>query len=284
MRVATFGRAARSRYRARMNDGRPGPRWGLSLALAGELSDPAVVAEVAVDAEAAGWDGAFVWDHLWNRTGAPFGDPWVTLAAMAIATERVRIGTLVVAMARRRPQLVAQAATTVDRLSRGRLILGVGYGTESHGEYTAFGELLTDDRARAAAYDRGIEMLLPALAGEPVPQAGNRRITVAGAQHPRCPIWVAGTPTHRAGPRRAVRHGLEGIALAGAAEWQPDHVTDALAAAGVAPGTIEIVLVGGAHPASDALAAAGATWLVPEIRDDAAPGAARAAARQGPPT
>ncbi len=258
-------------------------RWGLSLALAGELADPAVVARVAGDAEASGWDGVFVWDHVWNRTGRPFGDPWVTLAAVALATERVRIGTLVVAMARRRPQLVAQAATTIDRLSQGRLTLGLGFGTDNHGEYVAFGEPVTDDRARAAELDRGIELLLPALAGEPVPQAGDRIITVAGVQRPRCPIWIAGSTGHRAGPRRAVRHGFEGVALVGAADWEPAHVTEALTAAGVSPGELEIILVGGRHPDPGALAAAGATWLVPEIDDDAPPGAARALARTGPP-
>jgi alkanesulfonate monooxygenase SsuD/methylene tetrahydromethanopterin reductase-like flavin-dependent oxidoreductase (luciferase family) len=265
-------------------DGQPSRlRWGLSLALAGELADPMMVASVGIDAEAAGWDGVFVWDHLWNRTGSPFGDPWVTLGALAVATEHLRIGTLVVAMARRRPQLVAQAATTIDRLSEGRLTLGLGFGTDRHGEYTAFEEPLIDDRSRAVALDRGIELLLPALAGEPVPGAGNRVITVAGAQEPRCPIWVAGTPGHRAGPRRAVSHGLEGIALAGAAAWQPEHVVDALAAAGVEAGALEIVLVGGRHPDPSALEAAGATWLVPEILDDATPGAAHARAQHGPP-
>jgi alkanesulfonate monooxygenase SsuD/methylene tetrahydromethanopterin reductase-like flavin-dependent oxidoreductase (luciferase family) len=259
-------------------------RWGLSLALAGELAEPAVVASVAADAEAAGWDGVFVWDHLWNRTGAPFGDPWITLAAVAIATEHVRIGTLVIAMSRRRPQLVAQSATTLDRLSQGRLTLGLGFGTDRHGEYAAFGEPFTDDRRRAAALGRGIEMLLPALAGEPVPQAGDRLTTVAGVQRPRCPIWIAGTPGRTSGPRRAVRHGLDGVALVGAAEWHAEHVTDALAAAGVKAGALEVVLVGGRHPDPAALAAAGATWLVPEIFDDTGHGTARTIAREGPPT
>ena len=103
-------------------------KWGLSLSLAGELAQPAVVTEVATAAENAGWDGLFVWDHLWNRTGEPFADPWVTLAAVATATQRVRIGPLVTPLPRRRPQVVAQQAATLDRLSGGRLTLGVGLG------------------------------------------------------------------------------------------------------------------------------------------------------------
>ena len=177
-------------------------KWGLSVSLSEALADPTLVAELAVAAERAGWDGFFVWDHLWNRTLAPFADPFVTLAAIAGATERVRIGTLVVAVPRRRPQLVAQATTSLDRLSEGRMVLGVGLGVDSHGEYSAFHESADDDRARGAALDVGMEALLPMLAGEAVPSAGDRITTVASVQAPRVPIWVAGTAGRTAGPRR----------------------------------------------------------------------------------
>ncbi|HWM22810.1 MAG TPA: LLM class flavin-dependent oxidoreductase, partial [Ilumatobacteraceae bacterium] len=83
----------------------PGPtvRSGLSLPLFDELSDPLAVMRLAAEAEAAGWHGVFVWDHLWNRTFVPFADPFVTMAAIAVATDRVRIGPMVVALPRRRP-------------------------------------------------------------------------------------------------------------------------------------------------------------------------------------
>jgi alkanesulfonate monooxygenase SsuD/methylene tetrahydromethanopterin reductase-like flavin-dependent oxidoreductase (luciferase family) len=258
-------------------------RWGLSLSLAGELAEPRVVADVATLAERAGWDGVFVWDHLWNRTDAPFADPWVTLASIALATERVRIGPMVTPLPRRRAQVVAQQATTLDRLSRGRLVLGLGLGTDGYGEFTTFGEPAADDRLRAAALDDGIELLLPALAGEPVPQAGGRRTTVAGVQRPRGPIWVAGRPGVLAGPRRALRHGLEGVALVGVETWDPGEVAASLAAAGIAPGALDVVLVGGAHPDPDALAAAGATWAVPELVPGVTADEARAVARTSPP-
>jgi alkanesulfonate monooxygenase SsuD/methylene tetrahydromethanopterin reductase-like flavin-dependent oxidoreductase (luciferase family) len=251
-------------------------RWGLSLSLAGELADPAVIADVAVSAEAAGWDGVFVWDHLWNRTFEPFADPWITLAAVAVATARVRLGPLVTPLPRRRPQVVAQHAATLDRLSGGRLILGLGLGHDGYGEYSAFGEPLTDDRARAAALDTGIELLLPALAGESVPQAGGRWTTVAGVQEPRCPIWIAGRPDRVAGPRRAARYGLDGVALVGGGDWRPQHVADTFAAAGRRPGELDVVLVGGTHPDPRALADAGAAWCVVEVM----PGATAADARR----
>ncbi len=240
-------------------------RWGLSISLSEELADPGVVAEVATTAEQAGWDGVFVWDHLWNRTLAPFADPFVTLAAIAAATDRVLIGTLVVALPRRRTQLVAQATTSLDRLSAGRMVLGLGLGVDSYGEYSAFGEPATDDRDRGAALDAGIEQLVPMLAGDAVPGAGDRVTTQPGVQSPRVPIWVAGRAGLGAGPRRVRRYGLDGLALVGAEVWTAEHVTAALRAGDLTAGTVDVVLVGGAHPDWQALAASGATWCIPEI-------------------
>jgi len=244
---------------------RPGVRWGLSISLSGDLADPGVLAEVAVAAERAGWDGVFVWDHLWNRTLAPFADPFVTLAAIATATERVVIGTMVAALPRRRPQLVAQSTTSVDRLSHGRMVLGLGLGVDSYGEYSLFDEPAVDDRARAAALDAGIVLLEQMLSGEPVASAGGRVTTPASVQQPRVPIWIAGRAGLTAGPRRVRRHALEGLALVGADAWTPEHVTAALRAGDLTPGQIDVALVGGTHPDAQALSAAGATWCFPEI-------------------
>jgi alkanesulfonate monooxygenase SsuD/methylene tetrahydromethanopterin reductase-like flavin-dependent oxidoreductase (luciferase family) len=257
-------------------------QWGLSLSLSEELAEPAVVAALAADAEAAGWDAVFVWDHLWNFTGAPFADPWVTSAAIALATERVRVGPMVTPVPRRRAQVVAQQAATLDRLSNGRLTLSVGLGVDSYGEFSAYGEPAADDRARAAALDRGIELLIPALAGEAVPAAGDRVTTVTTRQQPRCPIWVAGRPGKLAGPRRALRHGLEGVALVGAEVWTPADVTDTLERGGPGLRDLEIALVGGRHPDPDALAAAGASWALVEVLPGTSASAARDVARSAP--
>ena len=190
-------------------------RWGLSISLSGELADPKVVAGVAVLAEEAGWDGVFVWDHLWNRTLAPFADPFVTLAAIALATDRVRIGTLVTALSRRRPQLVAQSTTSLDRVSDGRMVLGLGLGVDSHGEYSAFDEPAADDRARAKALDSGVDVLKQMLAGEPVGSADGRITTVASVQQPRVPMWIAGTAKYTAGPRTRASTRSGGVGAGG---------------------------------------------------------------------
>lgn len=260
----------------------PEVRWGLSISLSGELADPSVVADVAVLAEEAGWDGVFVWDHLWNRTLAPFADPFVTLAAMAITTERIRIGTLVAALSRRRPQLVAQSTTSLDCLSGGRMVLGLGLGVDSHGEYSAFNEPAADDRARAKLLDSGLEALKPMLAGDPVAAADDRVTTVASVQQPRVPIWIAGTANNTAGPRRVHRQGVEGLALGGADTWSPEHVIAALQAGGSSAGTIDLALVGGVHPDPVGLGEAGATWCIPEVLPGASAADAMAFASKAP--
>ena len=97
-------------------------RSGLFLPLFDELADPAVVARLAAEAEEAGWHGVFVWDHVrWREPVVDVADPWITLAAIATATERIRLGPMVTPLARRRPVKVARETATLDRLSGGRL-------------------------------------------------------------------------------------------------------------------------------------------------------------------
>ena len=241
-------------------------RWGLSISLSGDLADPGLLAEVAVAAERAGWDGVFVWDHLWNRTLVPFADPFVTLAAIAMATERVVIGTMVTALPRRRPQLVAQSTTSVDRLSNGRMVLGLGLGVDSYGEYSVFDEPAVDDRARAAALDAGIGLLKQMLAGEPVD--GRWRTGDHAGQR--------STASRSDLDRRPGRAHAPARGEFAATDWRvwhwwmptpgrPNMSRAALRAGDLTAGEIEVALVGGTHPDAEALSAAGATWCFPEI-------------------
>lgn len=161
-----------------------------------ELSDPSVLAELAARAEAAGWDGFFLWDHIFFRPPTRMvSDSWICLAAMAVATERIRLGPLITPLARRRAQKVARETVTLDRLSGGRLTLGIGLGNDYSGEFSKFGEE-SDARARGKLLDERLELLGRLWSGEfePVP-----------VQRPRIPVWVAATWPNRKPLRRAVK-------------------------------------------------------------------------------
>jgi alkanesulfonate monooxygenase SsuD/methylene tetrahydromethanopterin reductase-like flavin-dependent oxidoreductase (luciferase family) len=149
----------------------------------------------------------FVWDHLGFAWGVPPADPWVVLAAVAQATTRIRLGTAVTPLARRRPVVVANAVATLDRLSGGRVVLGAGLGGVS-AEFAAFGEP-DDPRVRAGKLDEALEVVAALWAGQPVSHAGEH-YTVDGValaptpvQRPRVPIWIGGHS--RAAQRRAAR-------------------------------------------------------------------------------
>jgi alkanesulfonate monooxygenase SsuD/methylene tetrahydromethanopterin reductase-like flavin-dependent oxidoreductase (luciferase family) len=145
-----------------------GVRSGLNFPLFDELADPKVVSGVAVEAEAAGWDGVFVWDHVrWHEPIVDVADPQITLAAVAMATERISFGPMVTPLARRRPVKVARETVTLDILSGRRLRLGVGLGSDRFGaEYSMTGEEV-DDRARARMLDEALDIVQAAWSANP---------------------------------------------------------------------------------------------------------------------
>ena len=184
--------------------------YGISIPNFGEYSEPRLLAELAHEAEAAGWEGFFLWDHIvwpWHATVA---DPWVALAAVAMRTERLRLGTMVTRLPRRHPWKLARETVTLDYLSEGRLLLGVGLGAFPQEEFEAFGET-GDDRVRAAKLDEGLEVLTGLWSGAPFSYHGtqyrvhNVHFTPPPVQQPRIPIWVAGTWPIKAPFRRAAR-------------------------------------------------------------------------------
>ena len=165
------------------------------------LADPALVARLSAEAEKAGWDGIFLWDHVrWREPVLEVADAWITLAAIATATQAIRLGPMVTPLARRRPVKVARETATLDRLSGGRLTLGVGLGSDRSGnELSITGEEL-DDRRRAGMLDEALEILTAAWSGEPVYHRGEH-YTVDGmrflprpVQRPGVPVWVGGYP------------------------------------------------------------------------------------------
>src|SRR5215470_285056 len=120
-------------------------QFALDLPHFGPFSDPHLVAELAHEAEDVGWDGFFLWDHLtYHQDGlsrsVEIADPWILLAAIALRTTRIKLGPMITPLPRRRPWKLARETVTLDHLSAGRLILGIGLGTNFYGEYAGFGE------------------------------------------------------------------------------------------------------------------------------------------------
>jgi alkanesulfonate monooxygenase SsuD/methylene tetrahydromethanopterin reductase-like flavin-dependent oxidoreductase (luciferase family) len=186
-------------------------RYGISVPIFGDYAPARALAELAREAELAGWEGFFVWDHIQFQqdTPLPFGDPWIALAAIAMTTERMRIGPMVTPLPRRRPWKVAREAVALDHLSNGRLILGVGLGYPPDGDFAAFGEE-PDDRIRAEKLDEGLAIVAGLLSGEPFAFRGKHyRIQettfLPKPVQPHIPIWVAGYWPNRRPFRRAAR-------------------------------------------------------------------------------
>jgi alkanesulfonate monooxygenase SsuD/methylene tetrahydromethanopterin reductase-like flavin-dependent oxidoreductase (luciferase family) len=228
--------------------------------------DPTTVVEMARDAERAGWDGVFLWDHIqWStRLRPPVHDPWVLLGAITLVTERVRIGTLVTPLTRRRLPVVAKHLLTLDHLSGGRVTFGVGLGAPAIGDFEAFGDE-PDAKTRGAMLDEGLSVLDQLLRGLDVDHTGTHytvqgRLTPGPVQRPRPPIWVAGVVPNSRPLRRA--RAWDGVAPIGSGD---DPLTpDALAAyVGTPPrdgwDVVSPWLDG--VPAAE-YADAGATWLV----------------------
>ncbi len=236
------------------------------LPIFGELSEPAAVAALATRAEAAGWDGVFVWDHMAYRPPVvDIADPWVTLAAIACATQSVRIGPMVTPPARRRPLKLAREVTTLDRLSDGRVILGVGLGGDPGRELSALGEE-TDAVARAQRFDEALTVMEAAWRGGVVDHIGpsfvvdRLEIGPPPRQRPRPPIWVGARYPNRRPLRRAARYeGLFPVQVT-APEQLAEMVaaTDALRADDAGPFDVAISFPDGTDPRP--YADAGATW------------------------
>jgi alkanesulfonate monooxygenase SsuD/methylene tetrahydromethanopterin reductase-like flavin-dependent oxidoreductase (luciferase family) len=198
-------------------------RYGVYLSSVGEYSNAALLARLAHEAEESGWDGVFIWDHI----GQPYAaaDPWVALAAMAENTKLVKLGPIITPVARRRPWKLARETVTLDHLSNGRLILGVGLGWGSE-EFEAFGEQ-SDPRIRAEKLDEGLDILTGLWRGKTFSYSGKHYqvkdvcFLPQPVQKPRIPIWACGAwPDKKAPFRRAAR--WDGVvAINGSGEDRP---------------------------------------------------------------
>ncbi len=186
--------------------------YGVYLPNFGAFGDARLLARLAQEAETAGWDGFFIWDHINRAFKTEVVDPWVALAAVALSTEGVRIGALVTPLARRRPWKLARETVTLDRLSNGRLIFAAGLGSSGgqEAEWNNFGEEM-DLKARGQMLDEGLDILSGLWSGQLFAYQGRRyqvkesQFLPAPAQAPRIPVWIAGNWPNRPPFRRAAR-------------------------------------------------------------------------------
>ncbi|MFI5614274.1 LLM class flavin-dependent oxidoreductase [Amycolatopsis sp. NPDC051903] len=246
-------------------------RHGLYLPPFGPFGDPAVLVDLAVRAEAAGWDGVFLWDHVASGT-APIADPWTTLGAIAQATRTIRLGPMVTPPARRRPWVLARQASTVSRLSGGRLVVGTGLGSDESGDFSRFGEPLAD---RSAKFDEALGLVRAIWAGEAVHHRGTHFQADLDASAPephRIPIWTAMSAEHpRVLARAAAGDGI--FPLAGPHPPAPADLARLVAAVRPADRPFDVAVAGNASPAWEeppkvdlaSLTEAGMTWWLESL-------------------
>jgi alkanesulfonate monooxygenase SsuD/methylene tetrahydromethanopterin reductase-like flavin-dependent oxidoreductase (luciferase family) len=264
-------------------------RSGLWLPLFEELADPRAVAQLASEAEELGWHGLFVWDQLrWREPIQQVADPWITLTAVAAATEELQLGPMVTPLPRRRPAKVARETATLDRLSGGRLVLGVGIGGDQFaGEFSKTGEEV-DDRVRGEMLDEALAILVAAWSGEPVNHHGKHylvddvRFLPRPARERGVPVWAAAYAGNLKPLRRAARCdgffpvNLEGVdqfaqAVATVREFRGDDG---------APYDVAVELPPGRDV--EPYAEAGATWWMAALEPGASIADVRAVMRDGP--
>jgi alkanesulfonate monooxygenase SsuD/methylene tetrahydromethanopterin reductase-like flavin-dependent oxidoreductase (luciferase family) len=256
-------------------------RYAIDIAPLGDLSDPRAILRLARAAEESGWDGLSIWDSLGLSMGTGAAEPFVTLAVIAAQTERLRLITSIISVSRRRPQLVIQAATTLDLVSEGRLILGVGAG-EDKPDFEAFGES-HERAARIGAMDESLAVIDAGLRGERLEHDGayvTARGVVLGPrplQDPRPPMWLGAL--RPGGVRKAARwDGWIAVAMSedgSSMEMSPDRLRELVALAhaereaqGRAGEPFDVAVLGLAGldgvSAGD-FARAGATWWLESL-------------------
>jgi alkanesulfonate monooxygenase SsuD/methylene tetrahydromethanopterin reductase-like flavin-dependent oxidoreductase (luciferase family) len=252
----------------------------------------------AEELEAAEWDAVFVADGVYGT------DPWVSLAACAVRTERIRLGTLLTPVSRRRPWKLASELATLDRLSNGRAVLCAGLGATDTG-FDSVGEA-TDRKVRAQLLDEGLELVTRFWSGKPFKFTGQHYKVNWGkgwlytpVQQPRIPIWVVGAWPRPASMRRPLRYdGLIAAKMTAEGRFEnptPEDIRDIRKFVDenrTEQGPFDII-VEGVTPIDEPEKAAvlvqeyseaGATWWIESMWDT--PGGMKAAlkrAQQGPP-
>lgn len=267
---------------------------GVMLSNVGAYASPSVIAQLAQVAEGAGWDGAFVNDHIVysHEPSVPVTDPWVALAVATTMTASVRLGVMVAAVARRRPWVVARQIAALESLAPGRLIIGVGAGSPAD-DFLPFGEAWEADE-RLARLEEGVAVIAGLLSGE--------RFSFHGSHYVVDNVRFRPTPTYPVPLWRGCywpsRSAIRQLGL-----YQglfPEGSNGYLSAAEVRlaceqvrrlrldePSAFDVVVEGESRSADDvsSLARAGATWYIEYVgwRRYSSPESALTRVASGPP-
>lgn len=277
-------------------------QYGLVFPNVGVYGDVHVLADLAYQAEQAGWDGVFLWDSMQVPTVSPTSDPWIALAAVAMRTQRIKIGPQVAIPPRRRPWQLAREVVTLDHLSNGRLILGVGAG-DSEGDrgFSIFGEEM-DIKKRAEMLDESLAIWQGLWSGQPFSFSGKHyhfdEITFlpTPVQKPGIPIWVGWMGQRKKPMERSVRFdgaspiGLHDYALTpeeirALKQFVVERRTSTSPFDIVTPGPVfDAVHSDQARARLRAHAEAGATWSLQHIWPQNPVNSVRTSLLQGPPS
>jgi alkanesulfonate monooxygenase SsuD/methylene tetrahydromethanopterin reductase-like flavin-dependent oxidoreductase (luciferase family) len=281
-------------------DGKP-LKFGLYVPNFGKASHPRTISNIALEAERHGWDGFFLWDHLveWDRRVA-INDSFISLSAIAVKTSRIRIGTTLTPLPRLKPWIAARQAASLDQLSDGRMILGVGLGAKESCDYARFGEPATN-RVLAEKLDESLAIIEGLWTGKPFRhkgkhyKMGNSVFLPTPKQKPRIPVWVGGFWPRKRPFKRAAR--WDGVIPLRLPEQLPQprdirEITDFINKHREKPGPFEVVNIGwttGTNRKRDAekispYVDSGITWWLESLytKRDSSDGMLRRI-RQGPP-
>ena len=260
-------------------------RFGIHVPNFGPFADPVLIGELAAAAEASGWDGYFLWDHIARPEGVfPMCEPWVGLTVAATMTERVLLGLLVTPLPRRRPWNVARQIATLDHLTGGRVVFGIGLGVSSGPEFHDFGEE-SDPRIRGDILDEGLAIVRAAWTGEPVTHDGvHFRVNGVALLPPpvqsRVPIWGATERVRGRPVRRAAT--LDGVFPFGLNPNQGRELLDVIAE--LRPnGLDDYELIAAGDDGWEAWREAGATWWLRVLPWAGSTAEAHAIIDAGPP-
>jgi alkanesulfonate monooxygenase SsuD/methylene tetrahydromethanopterin reductase-like flavin-dependent oxidoreductase (luciferase family) len=246
-------------------------RHALFLPAFDGLADPDRIVQLAQAAETSGWDGLFLWDHLlYGPRVRDILDPYICLAAIAAATSTIQLGPMVTPLIRRRPAVLARQAVTLDLLSHGRLVLGLGIGDDGVGELSSFGDTV-DAPTRGRMLSEGLEVLAQLLAGNPVDHdgdfyraSGNVTFQPTSAREGGIPIWLAGRWPHPAPIRRAAKYqGIVVIQMPSPNEMS--ELKRRLVDAGADLDHFDIVMLRTEGDDATAWAESGVTWLMTQL-------------------